>query len=431
MKNKYRNFMILSAIFMLTVVFILEKLPKTIYGAEVKKQPSIIVSEIKQNEDGNLRLKIGLRNFSFKKKMNLLFYLENTSKKEGFSEIYRERIKGREELRLNIPLKLKGSDFYRWKIEVIEGKKKATWMAEKPIYLKGEFEKDRFLKPSLHFEDDDLVIRWEEEKRGDFWVGIYHEDSPDLFMEKIVRENEAKLFIPSEMKRFKVALAYYLDGNKSNFSLFDVPDRDLPNVRVSFQGLSKEKKSKYDLDLIYTGDCSTTIEVNEMPFYKEVKEQGRFTLKLPEGEANIKVTVVSENGNVRTFQDEIFVDTIFPKINLDNGLDGAVTGDSSIDISGSCDEMVELTLNGKKVDLDEENRFFSNMELKEGENEIKLVAKDRGGNISNLRAVVKRQIKHEADIRIVILIYGSFGLIFLAYVITFIRWLRVRKKRKS
>lgn len=429
MKKMSMKCYLLSAIFLLTVVFILETLSIKVKAAEVL--PEITSSELKQREDGELLLKLNIKDFVPEEKIKLRLYLKKHGIHERFREVYRKSLKAKENLSLKIPLKEEGSDIYTWRVIVLKEGKKARWEGKEPIYLKGKLAADGLIMFLPRFIDDIATVTWEGNEGSSYWVGVYEEKGLSLVDEKETTDKTVTFNLPKDSKSYMVGVALLQNGMKSHFSLKPFPDRELPNTLVTFPDTEKLDKSQYDIDLIYTGTCFATIEVNDTAFYKSVEEQGRFTVKLPEGDSSIKVTVVSDNGNVKTFQKDVFIDTIFPKINLDTELNGAVTGDSQIVVNGSCNEEVLLNLNGKKIDMDDDNHFSSILELREGENEIKIEATDKGGNVTNLRAVVKREVKHEADIRIVILVVGTFGAIFLAYFITFIGWLRARKKRKS
>lgn len=445
--NKKKIDLFLLSVYFLTVVFIWGASPEMIRGAErvptaegeaverpekktaEEKKLSLLSAKFRQNEDGSLISELKIKDFDSKKKLKIKLLLADAEK--PFKTVYKADAEAKEDLSLDIPFEVKDSELYRWKIEVTQGKKKASYNGKEPIYLQGEFEKEILLQPSVRFIDENLVASWTDEGERNYRIGIYEKESLRLLEEHFTDRKEVSLSLKTKEKNLLFSVARFSEGLKGAFSLVEVPDRELPNTLVSFDKGRKSNKDRYEVDIIYTGNCLVSIDVNDKAYYTNSSEQGRFSLKLPDGNNIIKVKVVSDNGNIKNFAGEVFVDTVFPKITLDSGLDGAVTGDGFIAIGGSCDERALLTLNGKELVLDEENHFHTNLNLKEGENEIKIVAVDSVGNTSNLRAVVKRETEHEPDIRVVILIASTFGIIFLAYFVTFVKWISLRRNRKS
>ena len=54
---------------------------------------------------------------------------------------------------------------------------------------------------------------------------------------------------------------------------------------------------------------------------------------------------------------------------------------------------------------------------------------DEAGNKSNVRAVITREAEHKRSMKATILVGSTFGIIILAYIITFSGW--IAKKRKN
>lgn len=439
--KKYTKDIFLLSVFLLTAVFLSNTFTMNLFASETTEKmekepekelpPELQVSELKQLKEGDISFFLGQTGFEKEEDFKVKFYLKDHDKKASFKKVYEETLTWEESFSLQFPLELKSSGFYSWKIRLSQKGKKAVLEGKEPLYLKGSLVQGEPILPEAIFIDDVAHISWKADENESYWVGIYDKKSLKLVAEALTEEKEAKFNLPVSKKDFSVAVAKSVEGKKGDFRLIDFPDRELPNTLVRFEAKEVFNKAETNVDIIYTGECFVTIALSDKPYLETSKEQGRFQIKLPEGEVNLKVTVKSENGNIRTFTKPLFVDTVFPKITLENEINGAVTGDDNILIRGSCDEEAELLLNGEKLPVDEKKSFHTKFNLNEGENEIKLVAKDRAGNITNVRALVKREMKHQPDIRVVILISGTFGLIFLAYFITFIRWLRLRKKRKS
>lgn len=436
MKKYYHDIFLLS-VFFLTAVFLSKASNIKIQASEVQREseeekaPEVSISKLKQLKEGGLSFLLEKRGFDEEASFQLRFYLKEHESKSSYKKIYEETIEGKETQNIRVPFEPDSSGFYTWKIRLFQGEKKAVLEGKEPIYLKGSFVKGEVIVPEAYFIDDVASISWRTNTNGSYWVGIYNKKNFKLVSELWTDEKKAEFELSNDIKEYAVAVARSLKGKKGNFKLIDFPNRELPNTMVRFEQQSVLNRTETVVDVIYTGNCFLTMEIGDKFFLKNSKEQGRFQLKLPEGEVKLKVSVKSDNGNIKTFTKKFLVDTIFPKITLNSEIHGAVTGDDHIVISGVCDEEVELLLNDGPLELNDKKEFSIKFTLNEGDNPVRLSAKDRAGNITNLWAVVKREIKHKPDIRIVILVLGTFGLIFLAYFVTFIGWLRVRKKRKS
>ena len=142
----------------------------------------------------------------------------------------------------------------------------------------------------------------------------------------------------------------------------------------------------------------------------------------------ILVSVTDTAGNIRNYTKELDVDTIKPQLNLDKVIDGAVTTDDNIEITGECSEDVTLILNGQSKKAKKGNFSFI-QRLSIGENDIKLQAVDSAGNKSSVRAVITRETEHKRSMKATALVGSTFGIILLAYIVTFSGW--IAKKRKN
>lgn len=432
MKKQVKIIFLLSVIF-LTAVF-LSKINIKVIEASETESPKLRLLDFRQEEE-KILIDFAASGFSEDEPLQVKVYIKDGDKKGNYQKLHSQKLeikeKIKEKISLSIPVEFESSGFYFLKIRVAQKDRKAVLEGKEKIYLKGNFAKDVLLQPKAYFEDDILKISWTDTEDARYRVDIYDKKSKKLIKEIITDKKEVDFALPKQYKNAMIGVARSFEGGKGDFKLFSLPDRELPNTMVRFESDSIFKQDETEVDIIYTGKCFSTIEIGQKTFLKQSPQQGRFKLPLPEGEVEIKVRIEADNGNVKTYRKKVFVDTIFPELTLDGELNGAVTGDESIVISGSCSEEAALTLNGEPLSFQEKNRFSTKFSLNEGENDIKLVAKDRAGNITNLRAVVKREVRHEPNGKIVLLVFGTFGLIFLAYFVTFVQWVRAKKRRKS
>ena len=105
-------------------------------------------------------------------------------------------------------------------------------------------------------------------------------------------------------------------------------------------------------------------------------------VKLEEGKNTVKVKAVDKAGNETTITLNIIRDTIIPQILIVSPANNSTVNKETISVSGSViDENIDtVTVNGKTVSLDSNNKFFDTIQLQEGKNTITITAVDKVDN---------------------------------------------------
>ena len=340
---------------------------------------------------------------------------------------------GEEKINVRVP----NSGYYYFKIISKKGKKSAEKMLEMPIYVSGdrylagmEFMKNSGKQPLVEgYVDDKAEISWTGTENGHYVVGLYNGDT----MEEISKEYTSETSFSVDVSKEIENVAYYVanvnnNGNNGDFELYYMSDRNSPNAMVRFPSRSMLNNEELSIDILFTGECKVDITVNDTVEADDSEASGTYTVPLPDGDVKILVSVSDEYGNIKNYIKELKVDTIKPKVVLDKVIDGAVTTDDTIDITGECSEDVTLIMNGQSKKV-KKGSFSFTQRLSIGENDIKLQAVDGAGNKSNVRAVITRETEHKRSMKATLLVGSTFGIIMLAYIITFSGW--IAKKRKN
>jgi len=107
-------------------------------------------------------------------------------------------------------------------------------------------------------------------------------------------------------------------------------------------------------------------------------------VKLKEGENIITVKVVDKADNETTTTLNIVCDTAVPQILIGSPDENRIVNAETISVSGSVlDENIDtVTVNGKIVEVDTSNKFFTVIKLQEGKNLITIITIDKAGNKS-------------------------------------------------
>lgn len=184
-----------------------------------------------------------------------------------------------------------------------------------------------------------------------------------------------------------VDLGLLFSGNKSsqtensNQSSFIAPPilDPLPNATNSAQIVISGKADK---------DVSVEVYLNDELLDKTIADgQGEFSVNgsLTSGDNTVKVRE-EKNGKKSSFSDTISVSLKkgAPNITLNSPADGQKfeKDQNKANVSGNIDTSGTVTVNGFWAVIDQNNNFSYSLPLKNGDNEIKIVATDLAGNQS-------------------------------------------------
>lgn len=163
--------------------------------------------------------------------------------------------------------------------------------------------------------------------------------------------------------------------------------------------LPEATKSAY-LDIKGYAEPGTTINVLRNGVDEEktvVDREGIFSIsrfRLKEGENDIKAIAVDPTGQKESEESKtysILFDQTPPELKIANPEDGEEFFDKDKEavVEGKSEPAVKITVNGFLAMIDSEGYFSKTIELKEGENEIKVEALDAAGNRTEKSVRVK------------------------------------------
>ena len=120
-------------------------------------------------------------------------------------------------------------------------------------------------------------------------------------------------------------------------------------------------------------------------------EPGTYQVNLLDGENTLVFLVTAENGAVRSFQKELYVDSTPPQLSVKEDIDQTVTDQDAVYLEGYSEAGAMLFCNGQEVEM--VGSYFSiRCPLETGDNEILLTAEDVAGNQSRYQAIVTRTV---------------------------------------
>lgn len=127
------------------------------------------------------------------------------------------------------------------------------------------------------------------------------------------------------------------------------------------------------------------IKFNGEEFNTEADEEGKFLIEkltLEQGKNEISAQAIDKAGNESDYSEplEIIYDNDPPKLEIESPQDGSAVEEQNIEIKGKAEPEARVLVNDHLVIVDEEGKFVTKLILREGGNEITVVAQDRAGN---------------------------------------------------
>lgn len=114
---------------------------------------------------------------------------------------------------------------------------------------------------------------------------------------------------------------------------------------------------------------------------------------LEDGSHTITLGVSDNDGNAANAVSSSFtVDTVPPTLNVEAPVDGYITNNPTLTVSGTSNDLVSspvsVTVNGKAVTVASNGSFSTTVQLEEGENAIMVVATDAAGKSTTVTRTV-------------------------------------------
>lgn len=145
-------------------------------------------------------------------------------------------------------------------------------------------------------------------------------------------------------------------------------------------------------------DPNATVSVNGLPAQVS---GGGFSASIPLREGSNLITAVAQNSNgvAGTASETITLDTTPPHVTISAPVAGAVTAESTVDVSGIVNDIVvgtvnplqaTVTVNGVTAQVSNRTYEAMSVQLQPGPNTITATARDRAGNFTSVSSTVTR-----------------------------------------
>ena len=282
----------------------------------------------------------------------------------------------------------------------------------------------------MYFKDDDFIAEWTDTTCGNVNVEVTNAKNLQKLDKQTIKENSYSLEIPSNVEEIVVrivpSVSESVEGAASSYT-FKVNNN--PDATVTYEELSITNKDSIKA----TCDLKESLGVKILVNGKQILEQGplekgnyEFDVPIDTGTNDILVYIVDKDGNMRSTATKVEKDVIAPSLELVTTYDGIVTEDEYLTIEGKVDDFDKLMINNAQVEVEGDNTFKFDYKLKEGVNEISVIAYDLAGNETIYEISCERVIPTEEPIPwLKIIICASLVGLLVLYI------LEVLRKRKN
>ncbi len=278
----------------------------------------------------------------------------------------------------------------------------------------------------MYFKDDNFVAEWTDTTCGTVNVEVVNAKNLQKIDRSSVQGNSYYCPIKEDVQEIVVtivpAVSASVEGAENSYT-FKVDNH--PKATVRYEDLEVTNHDYINVECSLEEDYRVVILVNgKQQESSDVLSKGVYDFSAPlEVGANDVVTyIVDDKGNMRSTSVSVVKDVMGPSLDLVSTYEDIVTKDESIDIEGHVDDYDKLLINCKEVEVEGDSTFKYEYKLKEGVNQIAVIATDEAGNETEYDIAVTRVIPEEKPIPwLKIIICGSLLGLLAVYIIEIIK----------
>lgn len=298
---------------------------------------------------------------------------------------------------------------------------------------------------SIYFKDDSIVAEWKDTSVGGVHAVVYNtKNQVEIANTKIPSDQMYfEAAIPEGVEQITISLVPTASENFSEaetIRTFVVNNH--PNAVVNFSNIEYTNKDEYEFSVKLNDRYGVIIENNGVE-QEEIpsKDAGtyKYSAKLEEGTNVVKVYIVDEEGNRRSSQTEVIMDTVPPTLVLNETYNDVSTYDGEWTIAGNARDFTTITVDGYEVEARANGDFDFAVPLYDGNNSIDVIVTDAAGNNVTYEAHITKMVKEEkqasqtALFKTAIIVIGMLLaiILFLLYKMGFLRFSKSKSGGKN
>ena len=288
----------------------------------------------------------------------------------------------------------------------------------------------------MFFKDDDFVAEWTDTTCGNVNIEVANAKNLQKLDKQTVRGNTYSCPISENIEEIIVkivpAVSESVEGASNSYTF---KFENHPDATVTYEDLSITNhdvlmatcllNEKYGVKILVNGKQVLETNILEVGTYE-------FEIPIDTGSNEILTYIVDEEKNMRSTSWVVEKDVIAPHMELLSSYEDIVTEDEYITIEGAVDDFDKLMINNAEVEVEGDNTFKFDYKLKEGLNQISVVASDLAGNETIYDIACERVIPEEKTVPwLKLIICASLTGLLVLYILEVFRRKRTPERTKN
>ena len=255
----------------------------------------------------------------------------------------------------------------------------------------------------MYFKDDSFVAEWTDTTVGRINIEVTDEITSESLDKRSVDDRYYELPLKDSVDSIVVKLVPASSSNeKGAEKLYTFKFDNHPTATVTYEDIKITNRDSIGVHITVDDNSYKAMMMDngkQVSITEELKPgEYDFTIPTEVGDNNYLVYLIDKDGNMRSTAGYVEKDVVAPILQLQKEYVNISTHDESIEIAGKVEDYNTFTINDAEVKVEGDHTFRYVYELKEGINNIEIVASDEAGNISKYDATVTRIIEIEEPI---------------------------------
>ena len=269
----------------------------------------------------------------------------------------------------------------------------------------------------IYWIDDDIAIDWTDTTVGKVNITVFDSGNLKILGSEKVDGNSYRCPVDQSIKQITVKIvpaeSTNVNGAGDEF-IVDVdnhPDGEIliePFEYVNTDTIPAVANLNESYSLLFTNN-------GEVVGQTDVLQSGSHDIEVPTviGENNVKIYIVDDAGNMRSTSVSFIKDIEPPIIKIEDDINGLATYDEMVEFNGIVTDFDTLVFRNQEVEVDWDGSFNIQASLKDGPNELELIATDLAGNQTTYTAVVTKLVVEKKEVPWKTIIFTGIAVLIL------------------
>jgi signal peptidase I len=269
----------------------------------------------------------------------------------------------------------------------------------------------------IYWIDDDIAIDWTDTTVGKVNISVFDSGNLKILGSEKVDGNSYRCPVDQSIKQITVKIvpaeSTNVNGAGDEF-IVDVdnhPDGEIliePFEYVNTDTIPAVANLNESYSLLFTNN-------GEVVGQTDVLQPGSHDIEVPTviGENNVKIYIVDDAGNMRSTSVSFIKDIEPPIIKIEDDINGLATYDEMVEFNGIVTDFDTLVFRNQEVEVDWDGSFNIQASLKDGPNELELIATDLAGNQTTYTAVVTKLVVEKTEVPWKTIIFTGIAVLIL------------------